>query len=519
MCRVSPIPGVLLSILASTASAGEIHDLLEKGEVEKAKRLLASNPGLVHSRDGSSRTPLHVAARYGHVHVARWLLEHGAEVNAQAYNNSTALHVATDPDMVKLLLEHDADIEAVTSYGDTALQKAARHGTHPKAPHGQAVAKLLIAAGACYDIRSAIFLNDSDRVRELLKKDAKLANARDQDYTPLHWAAQEGHAPIVKLLLENKADVHAKGFRQETPLVKAIRHPAVVKLLLDAGADANIPVNVMGAPPDYTLLDMAAHGGHVESAKLLLAHGVDTKLRTDSGFTALHSAAFAGHEQMVRLLLKEGLDANARTTTGWTPMSSAASKIRSESDDTRADNARYTRVIKVLRAHGVPLGLFGSIALGDIDRLRTLLEADPALANQKEPGSPVLHYAAKLGRKDVVSLLLDRGADVNTTDDHGSTALHVAAFWGRAKIAETLLRHKADVNACTRTGMTPLHESARLGTPGVAKLLLGAGAKVDVKDRKGRTPLDCAKDSIGRSYSKPGHAEVVKLLRAHGGEG
>jgi len=511
---------VLLSILASTASAGEIHDLLEKGEVEKAKRLLASNPALVHSRDGSSRTPLHVAARYGHVHVARWLLEQGAEVNAQAYNNFTALHLATAPEMVKLLLDHDADIEAVTSYGDTVLQKAARYGTHPKAPHGQAVAKLLIAAGAYYDIRSAIFLNGSDRVRELLKKDAKLANARDQyAYTPLHWAAQEGHAPIVKLLLENKADVHAKGLWQETPLVKAIRHPAVVKLLLDAGADANIRVNVMGVPPDYTLLDMAAHGGHVESAKLLLAHGVDPKLRTDTGFTALHSAAFAGHEQMVRLLLKEGLDANARTTTGWTPMSSAASKIRPESDDTRADNARYTRVINVLRAHGVPLGLFGSIALGDVERLRTLLEGDAALANQKEPGGPVLHYAAKLGRKDTISLLLDRGADVNTTDENGSTALHVAAFWGREEIAKILIRHEADVHACTHTGMTPLHESARLGTPGVAKLLLGAGAKVDVKDRKDRTPLDWAKDSIGRSYSKPGHAEVMKLLRGHGAEG
>jgi ankyrin repeat protein len=200
-------------------------------------------------------------------------------------------------------------------------------------------------------------------------------------------------------------------------------------------------------------------------------------------------------------------------------MSLAASKIRPEPNDTMSDNARYTRVINMLQAHGVPLGLFGSIGLGDIDRLRTLLEANPALANQKEPGGPVLHYATRLGRQDIVSLLLDRGADVNTTDDHGSTALHVAAFWGREEIAKILIRHEADVHACTRAGMTPLHESARLGTPAVAKLLLAAGAKVHTKDRQGRTPLDWAKDSAGRSYSKPGHAEVMKLLRGHGGEG
>jgi len=513
MLSRSPIKLLLLVLCATLfpppVRAGEIHAALLKGEVEKAKSLLAKDPGLIHSRDNARRTPLHIAARLGHVELVEWLLEHGAEVNVRAYNNFTPLHLAANTEIARLLIEHGADIEAVGSAG-TVLQQAARSAVDPKGREGQEIAKLLIASGAYYDIRTAIHLNDIDRVRELLKNDATLASTRDRHgYTPLHWAAWERRAPTVKLLLEHGADVDAKGRLLETPLVKGIAHPKVVKLLLDAGADATMRVRMKGIPPNSTLLDMAVRGDHVESAKLLLAHGVDPNLRNDRGFTPLHSAAFSGHARMVRLLLKEGLEANAKTVSGWTPMSLAASKIRPESDRTKEDNARYAQVVELLHAHGVPLDLLGSIALGNVDRVRALLQSNRGLVNQKEPGTPALHSAVKLGRKEIVAVLLDRGADVNIRDAHSSTALHVAAFWGREEIAKLLIEHKADVNASTDRGVTPLHEAARLGSPGVAEVLLAAGAEVNAKDDRGRTPLTCAEESSGA-------AEVVELLQGHG---
>lgn len=511
-CLRTLVSVALIGMYTHLVQGGEVHDALVQGEIEKAKSLLANDPDLVHSCDGRNRTPLHLAARFGHVKLARWLLEHGADVNARAYNGFTPLHLATDPTVAKILLEHGADIEALTSYGDSALQRAAQKGTLPRAPHGQAVSKLLITAGAYYDIRTAIYLGDVDRVRELLKSDASLANKRDHhSYAPLHWAAKLGRASIVKLLLEQGVNVDARErWWESTPLAMALAHPPVVRLLLEAGADPNVRTRGRGYDANSKLLDRAARAGQMETAKLLLVHSVDAGLRSESGFTPLHAAAVVGHEWMVRLLHREGLAADAATASGWTPMSLAASRIQPDSEKTKEGNAKYKAVIRFLNDRGVPFGLFGAIALDKADRVAALLKADPALANRKKPGEPVLHFAVKLNRKDVVAVLLRVGADVNITGEHGATALHHAAIWGREDIAKILIDRNANVNATDDHGIKPLHESARLGTPTVARLLLGAGAEANARDNRGRTPLAC----VG-TFGNP--SEVTEILLEHGG--
>ena len=80
------------------------------------------------------------------------------------------------------------------------------------------------------------------------------------------------------------------------------------------------------------------------------------------------------------------------------------------------------------------------------------------------------------GRKDIVELLIAKGADVNAKfDDDGSTPLHLAAWKGHFETAELLIAAGADVNAKMEDGDTPLDLAK--GHPEIAELLRKHGAK------------------------------------------
>ena len=167
--------------------------------------------------------------------------------------------------------------------------------------------------------------------------------------------------------------------------------------------------------------------------------------------------------------------------------------------------------------------VFMAVAMGDRDRIRTLLEAHPDLLNARnESGDSLLLTAAYTGRKDLFDLLLEKGAGVNlfeasalgltdrvsdflgadpslanTYSHDGWTPLHLASFFGRKEVASVLLAHGADVNARSRSTRfakenTPLHAAAANKQVALAELLLAHGADVNAKDGSGFTPLALA---------------------------
>ena len=87
------------------------------------------------------------------------------------------------------------------------------------------------------------------------------------------------------------------------------------------------------------------------------------------------------------------------------------------------------------------------------------------------------------------------------------TPLHLAADNGHKEIVELLIAKGADVNAKNKGGSTPLHEAK---TKEVGELLIVEGANVNAKNSLGRTPLDNA--------TLFNHPEIANLLRKHGGK-
>jgi ankyrin repeat protein len=519
---------MLVATSLPVAHADEIHRLIEKGEIEKAKALLVKDPDLINSCDLQLyETPLHIAVHLGRVDLVKYLLDHGADVNARAYNKFTPLHLTKDPDIVKLLIEHKADIDAKDVSGTSPLQHAAmdagRLEDRPDVPDFRRIARLLLAAGAKYDLRSAICLADIGRVRELLKQDPKAAH----DKLCMFFAAQQGRAPIVKLLLDHGADPEDCDSWGLPVLDFALAHPDVVRLLIQAGANPKVRLKYTGWGPGpteeqkWTLLhSAAANQSPLETAKLLLAAGVPVDVRSADGSTPLMSAAGAGSPEMVKFLLKNG--ASVEGKDGQRAMSAASSQIGPASDkEQEAENARYRAVIAALLDHRVPMDLFSAIAMGDVERVRALLKETPVLARSKDPkdegGKPALQQAVGLDEKEIVILLLEAGAPINEMDKEGWSALHEAAYLGREEITKLLLDRKADVNAAADEGCTPLHTSAARNMPKVARLLLAAGARVNARDKDGRTPLRCAEGPGDAEVDHQDRREIMKLLREHGG--
>ena len=85
----------------------------------------------VDSRDNSGWTPLHYASYYGHLEVARVLVDHGADINTRQLYHYTPVHLSAETGylgIVKLLLEHGADFHGPTSHGQTPYQLSLAYG-------------------------------------------------------------------------------------------------------------------------------------------------------------------------------------------------------------------------------------------------------------------------------------------------------------------------------------------------------------------------------------------------------
>ncbi len=100
-------------------------------------------------------------------------------------------------------------------------------------------------------------------VKLLVENDA---DVNKPGWTPLHYAATAGNVPIIELLLENSAYIDAESPNGSTPLMMAAMYgsPESVKTLIQAGADLNVK-NQLG----LTALDFAVRGNRQNSKELI----------------------------------------------------------------------------------------------------------------------------------------------------------------------------------------------------------------------------------------------------------
>ncbi|NWI96039.1 ANKR6 protein, partial [Pitta sordida] len=240
-----------------------------KGQVENVVQLINRGAKVAVTKNG--RTPLHLAAHKGHLHVVQILLKAGCDLDIQDDGDQTALHraaVVGNTDIITTLIQEGCALDRQDKDGNTALHEACWHGFSQSA-------KVLVKAGANVlaknkagntPLHLACQNSHSQSTRVLLLGGSRADLKNNAGDTCLHVAARYNHLPIIRVLLSAFCSVHEKNQAGDTALhvAAALNHKKVVKLLLEAGADASI-VNNAGQTP----LEVARQHNNPEVALLL----------------------------------------------------------------------------------------------------------------------------------------------------------------------------------------------------------------------------------------------------------
>ena len=429
--------------------------------------LIDKNPG----RGGWNHrfNNLMVVSALGLFAAVEFLLHQGVDVNAQAENELTALHLAAANDcgnVVSLLLTHQANVNFQDYFGYTALHLAAENDhsgilnlllTH------QANVNLQTKTGSSA-LHLATKMNHSDVVNLLVTNQADVNLQTKSGNSALHLATKWNHDNIVILLLTHQANINLQTNNGTTALHLAAEngHGDIVNLLLTHQANVNLP-----AKNRTTALRLAAANGLMKT----IMNTDIVNIQDDEGMTALHLAARSGHGEVVKTFLNTDI-VKIRDNEGQTALHLAAWKGHSE-------------VVKIL------------------------LNADIVNIQDNE-GQTALHLAARSGHGEVVKILLNADI-VNIQDNEGQTALHLAAWIGHSEVVKILLNADT-VNIQNNEGVTALHYAALLEHSEVMRSLLGcARLEINTRDSNGETALyyawDTDRDQIVQLLIEAGAAE------------
>ncbi|MBY0495755.1 MAG: ankyrin repeat domain-containing protein [Cyanobacteria bacterium] len=270
-------------------------------------------------------------------------------------------------------------------------------------------------------------------MKKLLKDGADVNGAQGDGMTALHWAALNGDAELASMLLYAGANVGAKtriGGYTPLHLAAQVGNAAVIAPMVAAGAQVSA-LTATGA----TALMQAAHSGNADSVRILLENGADPNVKeTANGQTALMFAAASDRIDVVKLLLARGADINATSRVEDFSALTTSSEVdqngvpRQAQPPQRGDVPGVTRPFnynELIGKHGGLSALHFAARQGAIATAEALIAAG-ADVNQRCAGdktTPII-VAAVNGHFDLVSMLLDQGADPNLVSEAGMFPLY-----------------------------------------------------------------------------------------------
>ncbi|CAB1442640.1 unnamed protein product [Pleuronectes platessa] len=293
-------------------------------------------------------------------------------------------------------------------------------------------------------LHHSITMNNEEALKFLLMNNANpnLANARGS--TPLHLATEKHLKPLAELLLGRRStNINAKDEDQYTALHWAAQNgdEAITRLLLDRGAAIN-ETDGQGRTPAH----VACQHGQENVIRVLLSRGADVQIKGKDNWTSLHLAAWQGHLGIVKLLVKQAVaEVDGQTTDGRTPLHLASKR------------GQY-RVARILIELGANVHILADW------QISTPLNAH---------GHTPLHLASQQGHLATVKMLIEEGADPYRSTSALRTPCHLAAENGHCEVLRELLLHCPDGGALSdKQGLSPLHLAVQGGYSDIITMLL-----------------------------------------------
>ena len=258
---------------------------------------------------------LMIAVRYKHIDMMKYLVENNAELNIKcnldetAYDMTPLIYAADNGlfEIVKYLVEKGAllDIKSKSNSDETALFKAVKS-------HHYDIAKFLIENGADVNVNNFYKTNMLLLVNE--KRDSGFNGYNGNDYKP-YIKARNKIFQIIKLLVENGADINASDRYGDTVLIYAIQdlHFDIIKYLIQNGADIH-HVNKKGKTPLMVAVDNSPFefpnvkysNDKLMVIKLLIEHGADINASNPYNGETLIEQVDIRYVDIIKYLIENG---------------------------------------------------------------------------------------------------------------------------------------------------------------------------------------------------------------------
>eukprot|EP00002_Diphylleia_rotans_P003576 TRINITY_DN1246_c0_g1_i3.p1 TRINITY_DN1246_c0_g1~~TRINITY_DN1246_c0_g1_i3.p1 ORF type:complete len:1129 (+),score=201.52 TRINITY_DN1246_c0_g1_i3:275-3388(+) len=535
MCQLFPYDSHLPYVLTDTnndtvifiaARCGHTHMLKHFSDVGRDLRLPNS----------SAQKPIHIAINNNDSQMLLYLLKLYDKLSSVEGNDYSLLHraaVSGATSCIPILIRNGATTDIINpSNGTTPLVRSLLNGQIE-------AARVLLSLGANINFvdehkRTPIFwLSTTQRFEETRFVAQQGAQINDQDangFRPLHYAAKEGNAGMIKVLLELGADPLATSQQKTIALHWAVhsgKAEAVAALLTDResskqmirakdidGSSAYLWGVESGSIEILHLLEDAGFSADDADSKgitsLMIAcmkgnkdvctHIIDEKVPLDArdfdGWTALHHASFHGKDAILSLLLKSGAPVDIVGRNGMTPAHCAASKGHIACLNVLASKSK--EALLALDEHkrsclhwacmsGNPVCVEYLIGSGVPLEGRDYLQRTPFLV------------AAGYGHTMLMQILMSKGADVRVIDMSGLTAFHHVAQKNLASLIHSLSKANTYISAKTTspclhlpTGSSPLHVAIHSSSFDAALELIYAGAFLYSVDSAKTIPLELA---------------------------
>ncbi|MCA9797106.1 MAG: ankyrin repeat domain-containing protein, partial [Candidatus Eremiobacteraeota bacterium] len=302
-----------------------------------------------------------------------------------------------------------------------------------------------------------LYDGDGQKALELLLRHPELAQMRGRDPGLNHLDKEHTQADIKAHRLDKLTSVSVDGQTVwpdcgTTALHLALMHaPEVTRRLLELKAPLDVPDHAGFLPCHRAIL-----ADRADLLEKLLDHGAELEGRDGTqSLTPLHLAVRQVRVRCVKLLLERGADPNLDY------------KNRHPIDD--ACGLDKVEIARLLLEHGFT-------------------------------GKPSLFMVKS---REMASLFLSHGAELEERNAKAQTPLIHACWAGLDELVEKLVQAGAEVNASDARGYTPLYGALAACRPETVRLLLEYGARLDVTNADGKSPEQYLRESVAFPGTAP----------------
>ena len=503
--------------------------------------LLCDHGANVNIQDLEGSTALHLAASLQHVEAIRRLLNSGSDLTLRDHSGKQALHHLVsgyrgrrDRDLLGILhvfLGKGVDINAADHGGHTPLSIAFDSSCWDAAftlmDCGATVCQPTLLSRALF---TAVKDADMKTVEKLYSAGSPANIANDDGERLLITGIRRYKHLLDSLRRDLETQKAGSGELKAVIAYRAEDYNRLVLLLLRNGEDVN-----SADTANYSALHAALESEDmVAVVETLLAYGANSSASSTTGTQPIHVAAGNGCLAYVRLLIDLGVDCNARNDAGQTALSIAAAN-------------GYVPIVECLAPLQHPAHLLtpaeskidwfataklaNAVSSNDADTFSDLQGLQVEVSGADINGLSLLHKAANFGTLEMCATLIYLGAKVDDADFHGRTPLHVAAGTGHTAIVRFLLENRANLTARTNAsrprgninsprGAIALHLAAWRGHIDVIEAMLNFSKTSTTSNVK--LYIDDGSDGCNRTAlmmaAYRGYTNIVKLLLAEGAD-